>query len=109
MVVLEVDGRGAGGRGEDWSKKLVGQVGVVDVEDQILALKLVFLRFPSCIYLTCRYVISTLSFIDSSRLGVLGTNYGAFLAGMVVGQTKLGMCGVLTSPVVNWRHHGGEG
>ena len=54
-------------------------------------------------------MISTLPYIDSSRLGVLGTNYGAFLAGMVVGQTKLGMCGVLTSPVVNWRHHGGEG
>ena len=52
-------------------------------------------------------MISTLPYIDSSRLAVLGTNYGAFLAGMVVGQTKLGMCGVLTSPVVNWRHHGG--
>ena len=41
MVVLEVDGRGAGGRGEDWRRQLDGQIGVVDVEDQILALKLV--------------------------------------------------------------------
>ena len=39
VVVLEVDGRGAGGRGEDWARKLVGQIGVVDVDDIILALK----------------------------------------------------------------------
>ena len=39
VVVLEVDGRGAGGRGEDWMRKLVGKVGVVDVDDHILALK----------------------------------------------------------------------
>ena len=55
-----------------------------------------------------RYVISKLPYIDSSRLSVLGTNYGATLAGMVMGQTKLDICGVLTSPVVNWRHHGGD-
>ena len=39
VVVLEVDGRGAGGRGEDWMRELVGKVGVVDVDDHILALK----------------------------------------------------------------------
>ena len=51
-------------------------------------------------------MISTLPYIDRSRLGVMGTNYGASLASLVVGQSKLAMCGVLTSPVVNWRYHG---
>ena len=39
MVVLEVDGRGAGGRGEDWRRMLVGHVGDVDVDDQIESLE----------------------------------------------------------------------
>ena len=39
IAVLEVDGRGAGGRGEDWVNKLFGNVGTVDVDDQIMALK----------------------------------------------------------------------
>ena len=39
MVVLEVDGRGSGGRGEDRMKMLVRKVGVGDVEDQMAALE----------------------------------------------------------------------
>ena len=36
----------------------------------------------------------------------MGTNYGAFLTSLVVGQSKINMCGVLTSPVSQWRYHG---
>ena len=39
MVVLEVDGRGTQGRGEEWSRGLVGRGGKVDVEDQLEAVK----------------------------------------------------------------------
>ena len=39
MVVLEVDGRGSGGRGEDWMRMLERHLGDVDVEDQIEALE----------------------------------------------------------------------
>ena len=39
MVVLEVDGRGSGGRGEDKMKMLVRKVGEGDVEDQMAALE----------------------------------------------------------------------
>ena len=39
IVVLEVDGRGAGGRGEDWKRMLERHVGGIDVEDQIDALE----------------------------------------------------------------------
>ena len=39
IAVLEVDGRGTRGRGEDWANKLFGHVGTIDVDDQILALK----------------------------------------------------------------------
>ena len=39
MVVLEVDGRGTQGRGEEWRTGLLGRVGEVDVEDQLEAVK----------------------------------------------------------------------
>ena len=39
VVVLEVDGRGAGGEGEDWLRMLHMKVGEVDLEDQMTALE----------------------------------------------------------------------
>ena len=39
VVVLEVDGRGSQGRGEEWRNKLLGRLGEVDVEDQLEAVK----------------------------------------------------------------------
>ena len=39
MVVMEVDGRGSGGRGEEWRRMLVGHVGDLDVEDQTESLQ----------------------------------------------------------------------
>ena len=50
--------------------------------------------------------MDTYPIIDKSRVGVMGTNYGASLASLVVGQSKINMCGVLTSPVSQWRYHG---
>ena len=39
IMVLEVDGRGAGGRGENWMRMLVRQLGDVDVDDRMSALE----------------------------------------------------------------------
>ena len=39
LIVLEVDGRGSQGRGEEWKNKLMGRLGEVDVEDQLDAMK----------------------------------------------------------------------
>ena len=39
VVVLEVDGRGVQGKGEEWRKTLLRRVGEVDVEDQLEAVK----------------------------------------------------------------------
>ena len=47
--------------------------------------------------------------IDAARVGVMGTNYGGFLAiKMVANRNRLDMfkCGVVRSPVVDWKHHG---
>ena len=39
IVVIQVDGRGAAGRGEDWRNLLVGSLGEIDVEDQLEAIR----------------------------------------------------------------------
>ena len=36
----------------------------------------------------------------------MGTNYGGFVASMVMAQTDLVRCGVFTSPVTDWIHYG---
>ena len=61
-----------------------------------------------CISLTFyfRFIISSIPYIDRSRVAVMGTNYGGFVASMVMAQTDLVRCGVLTSPVTDWIHYG---
>ena len=39
MIVMEVDGRGAAGKGENWRKLLVGSLGEIDIEDQLEAIR----------------------------------------------------------------------
>ena len=39
VVVVEVDGRGAGGRGATWASGLRGAVGTADVRDQLAAVR----------------------------------------------------------------------
>ena len=39
MAVLEIDGRGSAGRGEDWLRLLINKIGDIGVEDQLSGLK----------------------------------------------------------------------
>ena len=39
IIVMEVDGRGAGGKGENWRNLLVGSLGEIDIEDQLEAIR----------------------------------------------------------------------
>jgi dipeptidyl aminopeptidase/acylaminoacyl peptidase len=44
-------------------------------------------------------------FLDSKRVGVMGSNYGGFLAGSLLAhrQERLLKCGILLAPIVDWR------
>ena len=53
-----------------------------------------------------RYIISSTSYIDRDRVGVMGTNYGGYLAAMVMAQSSIVKCGVFTSPVTDWIDYG---
>ena len=53
-----------------------------------------------------RFIISSIPYIDRSRVAVMGTNYGGFVASMVMAQSDLVLCGVFTSPVTDWINYG---
>lgn len=89
-VVVCVDNRGTGGRGEEFRKSTYLQLGKLELEDQI----------ASAGYL------GTFSYIDSSRIGIWGSSYGGYLASLCV--TKGGgvfRLAIAISPVTNWRYY----
>jgi len=85
IAVLEVDGLGSSGKGGE--KRLLGAVGVDDVKD---------------IKELIKWAVQNFTWLDRSRLGVMGTNYGGYLSLLTDSQVA---CRVATAPVVNWRLH----
>ncbi|XP_034402512.1 LOW QUALITY PROTEIN: inactive dipeptidyl peptidase 10-like [Cyclopterus lumpus] len=87
VIVARLDGRGSGFRGQRVLQQVHRRLGTVDAEDQIEALE----------YLT------TLPFIDRTRVGVFGEDYGGFLAlTMLKSAEKLIGCAAAQAPVTDW-------
>ncbi|XP_068446615.1 inactive dipeptidyl peptidase 10-like isoform X2 [Clinocottus analis] len=87
VVVARLDGRGSGFRGQRVLQQLHRRLGSVDAEDQTAALE---------------YLL-TLPFIDRSRVGVYGEDYGGFLAlTMLKSSEKLIGCAAARSPITDW-------
>jgi dipeptidyl-peptidase-4 len=88
FVVLQVDGRGSGGRGRAYAQKVHKQLGKYELEDQIAA---------------ARY-LSSLPYVDASRIGIYGHSYGGFMAALaMLDGHGVFAAGVAGSPVTDWR------
>lgn len=89
-VVVVVDTRGTGRRGEHFKKLTYKQLGKYELED-LLA--------------TGTYLAS-LPYVDGERLGVWGWSYGGYMSSLVMtkgeGRYKLG---IAVAPVTNWRYY----
>jgi dipeptidyl-peptidase-4 len=89
-IVVVVDTRGTGARGEKFKKRTYKQLGKLELED--------LLR-------TGNY-LSELPFVDPQRLGVWGWSYGAYVSALAMtkgaGTFKVG---IAVSPVTNWRFY----
>ncbi|XP_077459145.1 inactive dipeptidyl peptidase 10-like [Stigmatopora argus] len=87
VIVAQLDGRGSGCQGQRMLQQLHQNIGQVDVDDQIAALGYL-LKLP---------------FIDPTRVGVFGEDYGGYLTLMLLRSTE-GMirCAAAQSPVVDW-------
>ncbi|TVR70576.1 MAG: S9 family peptidase [Marinilabiliales bacterium] len=89
-VIVCVDNRGTGARGEEFMKSTYLQLGKYETIDQIEAAK----------YMGAK------SWIDESRIGIFGWSYGGYMVGLCLTKGadvfKLGVSG---APVTNWRFY----
>jgi dipeptidyl-peptidase-4 len=89
-IVACVDGRGTGGRGEEFRKMTYLQMGKYETLDQIE---------------TAKY-LGGLSFIDSTRIGIWGWSYGGFMVLNCMTQgADYFKTGIAVAPITNWRYY----
>uniref|UniRef100_A0A8D3DUW3 Inactive dipeptidyl peptidase 10-like n=1 Tax=Scophthalmus maximus TaxID=52904 RepID=A0A8D3DUW3_SCOMX len=87
VIVARLDGRGSGFRGQRVLQQVHLRLGTVDAEDQIAALE---------------YLVK-LPFVDRTRVGVFGEDYGGFLTLTMLKSTeRLVRCAAAQAPVTDW-------
>ncbi|MEN9973372.1 MAG: hypothetical protein RIS20_1719 [Bacteroidota bacterium] len=89
-IVFQVDPRGTMYQGEEFKKSTYLQLGKLEIEDVINAVK----------------EYSKNSFVDASRVGIMGWSYGGFMAslGITKGADVFKMA-IAVAPVTNWRYY----
>ncbi|MFP4023233.1 MAG: S9 family peptidase [Thiohalospira sp.] len=89
-IVVCVDNRGTGGRGEEFKKMTYGQLGKYETIDQIEAAE----------------YLSSLPYIDENRTGIFGWSYGGFMSSLCLfkGADVFEMA-IAVAPVSSWRYY----
>jgi dipeptidyl-peptidase-4 len=89
-IVVSVDNRGTGSRGEEFRKCTYLQLGKYETQDQIEA-AVYFGEAP---------------YVDASRIGIFGWSYGGYISSlcMTVGADVFKL-GIAVAPVTNWRFY----
>ncbi|WP_262493160.1 S9 family peptidase [Marinilabilia salmonicolor] len=88
-LVVSVDGRGTGARGEEFQKSTYKQLGRLESDDQIE---------------TARY-LGGLSYVDASRIGIWGWSFGGYMSSICLSRSDLFKVGIAVAPVTNWRYY----
>lgn len=89
-IVVCVDNRGTGARGQDFKKITYKQLGKHETEDQIAAAK----------------YLSTLPYVDGSRIGIFGWSYGGYMSSLCITKgADIFKAAIAVAPVTNWRYY----
>ncbi|MCK9612506.1 MAG: S9 family peptidase [Bacteroidales bacterium] len=89
-IVVCVDGRGTGSRGEQFRKCTYMELGKLETEDQIE---------------TAKYLASQ-PYVDEARIGIWGWSYGGFITALCVTKgAEYFKTGIAVAPVTNWRNY----
>jgi len=88
-LIVCVDGRGTGARGEDFKKTTYMKLGQLESDDQIE---------------TARY-LGNLAYVDKSRIAIWGWSYGGFMSALCLSRSDLFKVGIAVAPVTNWRFY----
>ena len=89
-IIVSVDGRGTGARGNAFRTATYAQLGKLETDDQISAAR----------------QLKTLPYVDPARVGVWGWSYGGYMSAlcMTVGADVF-KAGISVAPVTNWRFY----
>jgi dipeptidyl-peptidase-4 len=87
-IVVCVDGRGTGNRGEEFKKMTYLKLGHYETIDQIEAAK----------------YMSTLPFVDKNRIGIYGWSYGGFMSSLcILKGNDVFKSAIAVAPVTSWK------
>jgi dipeptidyl-peptidase-4 len=90
IVVVSVDNRGTGFRGEEFRKMTYGQLGKYETEDQIELAK---------------YLINQ-GIAEPGRIGIFGWSYGGYMSSLCMTKgSEYYNVGIAVAPVTNWRYY----
>ena len=87
FVVLTLDNRGSGFRGNAFEAAIANRTGKVEIEDQLRGVE--FLKSQP--------------FVAADRIGIMGWSYGGYMSLMALTTTKAFRAGVAGAPVTDWR------
>ncbi len=86
--LLQLDNRGSANRGAAFEKPIHGQLGDVEVSDQLRGISM----------------LRELDWVDAERLGVFGHSYGGYMTLMLMMKApSVFRAGVSVAPVTDWR------
>jgi dipeptidyl-peptidase 4 len=89
-IIVSVDNRGTGARGEAFKKCTYKELGKLEVIDQIESAK--FLK--------------NLPFVDGNRIGIWGWSYGGFMSSNCIMQgADVFSTAIAVAPVTTWRYY----
>jgi dipeptidyl-peptidase-4 len=86
FVVLTLDNRGSGFRGNAFETAIAGRTGKVEIEDQLRGVE----------------YLKSLPFVAADRIGIMGWSYGGYMSLMALTTTKAFRAGVAGAPVTDW-------
>ncbi|XP_055869674.1 dipeptidyl peptidase 4-like isoform X3 [Biomphalaria glabrata] len=90
VIYAMVDGRGTGGRGDNFMHSIYRNLGTFEVDDTIEAAK----------------YFGSLPYVDEKRMAIWGWSYGGFVTAMVLGNKKNNFkCGISVAPVTDWQYY----
>ncbi len=87
-IVVSVDNRGTGARGEKFKKITYKELGKYETEDQIQAAK----------------YLGGLPYVDASRIGIFGWSYGGYMSSLCLFKgNDVFKAAIAVAPVTNWK------
>ena len=89
-LIVSVDNRGTGARGEKFKKVTYKQLGKYETEDQITAAKW----------------LATQSYVDGKRIGIWGWSYGGYMSSLCLFKgADIFKTAMAVAPVTNWKFY----